>query len=71
MCRGANNVVEMRVGLSFISAENAQRNMETMVNGRTFDQVLADTTQHWVEQLSPIQVSATAPPCTGASLHRR
>ena len=56
--RGANNVVEMRVGISFVSEVNAQRNMEVAVAGRTFEEVLAIATAHWAEQLRAIDVRA-------------
>ena len=48
--------MEIRVGISFVSAENAKRNMEVMVNGRNFEEVLVDTTAHWLDQIDELQV---------------
>ena len=55
--RGANNVVEVRAGLSFVDMAHADRNMETMINHRPFEAVLDFTTELWQRELSIINVS--------------
>lgn len=51
-----DEVVELRVGLSYCSIENARLNLETEARETTFDQVKKNATQQWNEMLSRIQV---------------
>ncbi len=53
---GENEVVEMQVGLSYTSLENARLNMETEAKGKTFDDVHTAATQRWNEMLGRIRV---------------
>ncbi|WP_136467002.1 GH92 family glycosyl hydrolase [Flagellimonas onchidii] len=48
--------IEMKVGISYISIENARENLEKETAGRTFDQILEETRQEWEEHLSRIEV---------------
>ena len=51
-----NEVVEMQVGLSYCSLENARLNLETEAGNMTFDEVHKMATEKWNEMLSRIQV---------------
>lgn len=48
--------VEMQVGLSFTSVENARANLEAETKGQTFDKVAAAARGQWNEVLSKIKV---------------
>ncbi len=48
--------VEMKIGISYISIENARENLEKETAGRTFDQILEETRQEWEEHLSRIEI---------------
>lgn len=49
-------VVEMQVGLSYTSIENAKLNLERETSGQTFDKVKSDAAIIWNEMLSRIEV---------------
>ena len=49
-------VVEMQVGLSYTSVENARLNLDTESEGQSFDQVHTEATRKWNEMLGRIQV---------------
>lgn len=49
--------IEVRVGLSYISAEQAKRNLEREIPGWTFDQVEANTRAVWNRTLDGIQTT--------------
>lgn len=51
-----NEVVEMQVGLSYTSIENARLNLKTETAGNTFDEVHKAATLHWNEMLGRIRV---------------
>ncbi|MHC1702457.1 MAG: GH92 family glycosyl hydrolase [Tenuifilaceae bacterium] len=51
-----NEVIEMQVGLSYTSIENAKRNLEIESNGMTFDKVHEKAKQSWNEKLGRIKV---------------
>lgn len=51
-----NEVVEMQVGLSFTSIENARLNLETETKGKSFDEVRSDAKKEWQEMLGRIKV---------------
>ena len=51
-----NEVVEMNVGLSYTSIDNARLNLETEAGGKTFDDVKTAATQRWNELLGRIQI---------------
>ena len=52
-----NPVLEIKIGLSFVSVENAKENLEKELAGKSFEQVKADAAQTWETLLSKIQVS--------------
>ena len=52
----AGDVVEVRVGLSYISAEQARRNLEREIPAWTFDKVKAETRASWNMGLEGIKV---------------
>lgn len=49
-------VVQMQVGVSFTSIENARNNREVEMQGKDFDTVVADSRDEWNEALSRIEV---------------
>jgi predicted alpha-1,2-mannosidase len=52
----ANEVIEMQVGLSFTSIENARHNLEVESKGKDFDQVQAEAKEAWRKMLARIKV---------------
>jgi predicted alpha-1,2-mannosidase len=48
--------VEVRVGLSYISTEQAQKNLTREMSGRSFDQVKEQTRQLWNKALGALQI---------------
>ena len=52
-----NPVLEIKLGLSFVSIENAKLNLETEVGGKSFDQVHAEATRTWEALLGKIKVT--------------
>lgn len=53
--------VGLRVGISYVSIENARENLNKEVSGQTFDQVLKTTQEEWDEHLSRIEVEGGSP----------
>ncbi|RPH34083.1 MAG: glycoside hydrolase family 92 protein [Bacteroidales bacterium] len=51
-----NEVVEMQVGLSYTSIENAKRNLEVESKGVSFDQVRGNAKEIWNEKLGRVMV---------------
>jgi predicted alpha-1,2-mannosidase len=49
--------VEIKIGLSFVSTDNAKQNLEKELAGKTFDAVKADASAEWEKLLSKIKVS--------------
>ena len=49
--------LEVKIGLSFVSAENAKENLEKEMLGKSFEQVRREGTQTWETLLSKIKVS--------------
>jgi predicted alpha-1,2-mannosidase len=49
--------LEIKVGLSFVSTENAKENMESEVGSKSFADVKNEASQTWEELLSKIQVT--------------
>ena len=48
--------VELKIGFSFVSVENAKANLEQEMSGKTFDDVVSEADQIWENFLSRIQV---------------
>ncbi len=53
-------VVEMQVGLSYTSLENARLNLDTESTGFSFDQVHGEATHKWNQMLGRIQVEGSS-----------
>ena len=53
----AGDQIEVKVGWSYISAEQARRNLQREVPGWKFDQVKADTKDVWNRSLGRVEVS--------------
>lgn len=53
----AGDVIEVRVGISFISAEQAKRNLERDIPGWKFEQAKAETRAAWNDALGAIQTA--------------
>jgi len=49
-------VVEMKIGVSYVSIENARENLEKETATRTFDQILVEAKDNWNSYLSKIEV---------------
>lgn len=54
-----NEVVEMQVGLSYTSIENARLNLDAESEASSFDRVHSQATQKWNEMLGRIQVEGS------------
>ncbi len=48
--------VEVKIGVSYVSIENARENLEKETSNRTFNQILAASKQEWNNYLSRIEV---------------
>ncbi|MCE7066999.1 GH92 family glycosyl hydrolase [Dyadobacter sp. CY326] len=48
--------VELKIGISFVSVENAKENLEKEIGAKSFDQVRSEATGKWETLLSSIQV---------------
>lgn len=48
--------VELKIGLSFVSVENAKQNLQQEIGSKTFSQVRNEATEKWESLLSSIQV---------------
>lgn len=53
---GGKGPVEVKIGLSFVSAANAKENLEKEIGAKTFDQVRQQAAQTWEQVLSKIKV---------------
>jgi predicted alpha-1,2-mannosidase len=49
--------LEIKIGLSFVSTENAKENLQKELAGKSFDTVKADASAAWEKLLSKIEVS--------------
>ncbi|MEV4658661.1 GH92 family glycosyl hydrolase [Micromonospora sp. NPDC049301] len=52
----ANRQVTMRIATSFLSVDQAQRNLDLEVTGKSVDQVHADATAAWQDRLGRVEV---------------
>ncbi|MDO4165291.1 MAG: GH92 family glycosyl hydrolase [Bacteroides sp.] len=52
----ANEQIEVQLGVSFVSMENARLNLNAEQKGKDFDQVLAEARARWTDDLSRIRV---------------
>lgn len=70
---GNNGPVEIRIGLSFVSMDNARRNLEQEIGNQSFAAIRAAATQTWEKTLSVIQLKGGTPKQKGmlySSLYR-
>ena len=51
----SGELIEVRIGISYISADQARRNLVREIPGWTFDQVKDDTRQQWNDALNAIR----------------
>jgi len=54
---GTNRVLEIKIGCSYVSIENAKKNLEAELAGKTFDQVRDAASKTWEDVLSKVQVT--------------
>ena len=54
---GTNEVLEVKIGCSYVSIENAKMNLEAELAGKTFEQVKNEASKTWEDTLSKIQVT--------------
>lgn len=54
---GETNPLELQIGFSFVSIENAKENLQKEMLGKTFAQVRQEATQTWEALLSKIKVT--------------
>ncbi|HXI71620.1 MAG TPA: glycoside hydrolase family 92 protein, partial [Verrucomicrobiae bacterium] len=54
---GTNGLLEIRIGFSYVSTENAKKNLEAELAGKSFEQVKADASKTWETLLSKIKVT--------------
>ena len=56
LANGSTAPVELKIGLSFVSVENAKQNLEKEIGNKTFDAIRKEANQKWETLLSSIQV---------------
>ncbi|WP_292939849.1 GH92 family glycosyl hydrolase [Mucilaginibacter sp. 44-25] len=58
---GGTGPVELKIGLSFVSAENARQNLETEIGNKDFETLRAEANRTWEKLLSTIDISGGTP----------
>ena len=56
LANGNTGPVELKIGLSFVSVENAKENLEKEIGSKSFNAIRNEATQKWETLLSAIQV---------------
>lgn len=56
VANGSTGPVELKIGLSFVSIENAKQNLDNEIGTKTFGTIRNEATQTWETLLSAIQV---------------
>lgn len=56
LANGGTGAVELKIGLSFVSIENAKQNLLQEIGNKSFTQIRNEATQKWENLLSSIQV---------------
>ncbi|HEV7348563.1 GH92 family glycosyl hydrolase [Telluribacter sp.] len=56
LANGSTQPVELKIGLSFVSVENAKQNLEAEIADKSFETVRNEATQTWEKLLSSVQV---------------
>jgi predicted alpha-1,2-mannosidase len=54
---GGDSLLEIKIGLSFVSVENAKMNLDAELAGKDFDTVRSDASACWEALLSKIQIT--------------
>ena len=54
----SDRAVELRMGISFVSAENAKENLRAETDGLTFEEIYTQTAAQWEQRLSSIRIEA-------------
>lgn len=57
----AGDEIELSVGVSFVSTDQARRNLEAEFDGASFDEVRADAASEWNDHLGRIEVGGGTP----------
>ncbi|MBQ2436378.1 MAG: GH92 family glycosyl hydrolase [Bacteroidaceae bacterium] len=53
--------ITVRIGVSFVSIENARLNLDAEQQGKTFDNIRAEATAHWQRDLGRIRIEGGSP----------
>lgn len=53
---GADEVIELKLGISYVSIENARENLEAETGNKGFDEIVSSAQQLWEDKLSLIKV---------------
>lgn len=56
LINGSTGPVELKIGLSFVSVENAKENLEQEIDNKSFAEIRNEATEKWENLLSSIQV---------------
>ncbi|MDQ6902044.1 MAG: GH92 family glycosyl hydrolase [Bacteroidota bacterium] len=56
LTNGSTAPVELKIGLSFVSVENAKQNLEKEIGNKSFTEIRNEANQKWEKLLSSIQV---------------
>ena len=56
LANGSTGPVELKIGLSFVSTENAKQNLEQEIGNKSFSTIRNEATKQWESILSKIQV---------------
>ncbi|MEZ2440481.1 GH92 family glycosyl hydrolase [Chitinophaga sp. RCC_12] len=56
LANGSTGPVELKIGISFVSTENAKENLEKEIGHKSYDDIRKEATQKWETLLSSIQV---------------
>lgn len=56
LANGSTGPVELKIGLSFVSVENAKQNLEQEIGNKSFNTIRAEANRKWESILSSIQV---------------
>jgi len=54
---GTSRFLEIKIGFSYVSIENAKKNLEAELDGKSFEQVKTEAAQTWETLLSKIKVT--------------
>ncbi|MES2265154.1 MAG: GH92 family glycosyl hydrolase [Bacteroidota bacterium] len=65
LANGSNAPVELKIGLSFVSVENAKQNLEAEIGNKTFEVIRREANRKWEDLLATIQVKGGTAKQTG------